>query len=75
MSVSRIGIHVPADLNREAGAVYSASNSATGLEFELFETTDEVGALIGYNHEDVGLVTWWRADSLEEGMGWIDKQL
>jgi len=75
MSTTNIGIMVPADLDREAGPVYSAYRSDTGMEYELFECADGVGALIGSNHEDVGLVTWWRTGSLEEGTEWIDAQL
>lgn len=81
MATTRIGIHVPDDLDREARAVYSASLSSVGperddleWEAELFECTDGIGALIGTNGS-AGVVTWWRTGSLDEGMAWIDEQL
>jgi hypothetical protein len=81
MATTRIGINVPDDLDREAGAVYSVSLSTIEpdgddleWEAELFECTDGIGALIGTNGS-TGLVTWWRTGSLDEGMAWIDEQL
>jgi hypothetical protein len=75
MSTTKIGIQVPDDLDREAGPAYSGYRSDTGMEYELFECVDGIGALIGSSHEDVGLVTWWRTDSLAEGTEWIDDKL
>lgn len=75
MSTWKMGVGMPTDLDREAGPVYSGYRSDTGMEYELYECVDGVGALIGTNHEDVGLVTWFRTGSLEEGTEWIDAQL
>ena len=75
MSVFKVGVRIPDDLARDEPPVYSAYSSDTGMEYELHECTDGIGALIGSSHEDIGQVTWWRAVSLEEGMAWIDSQI
>ena len=76
MAVTQLGVRVPEDYDRDAteNEVYQAYDSSTGMEYTLYEASENT-ALVGVNHEAVGLVTWWRAGSLEEGIAWIDKEV
>lgn len=63
MSITRVGIHTPDDVGDMIASVYDED---TGMTHEIHTCTDTVGALIGRWHEDVGLVTWFRADSIAD---------
>jgi hypothetical protein len=76
MSVTRLGIHVPYDYDREAEPVLTEfrhfiDSDDVDATFNVYESTDGNGALIGWDLEAVGLVTWHRADSLEEATAWV----
>jgi hypothetical protein len=70
MSVTRVGIHAPADVGRMIASEY---NEDTGMTHEIYTCTDGLGGLVGRWHEDVGLVTWFRADTLAEARKFAGK--
>lgn len=81
MSVSRLGIHRPYDHDPESEPVLTEfryfidDDESVDATFNVYESTFGNGALIGWYLEAVGLVTWHRADSLEEAKAWVYGEL
>jgi hypothetical protein len=81
MSVTRLGIHVPVDYDRNAEPVLTEFRyfidepDEVEATFNVYETPDGIGALIGWYLEAVGLVTFHRADSIEEATVWVYEQV
>lgn len=69
-SVSRIGIRAPHDYNEDASSAYAVNND------EMFATVTECSDGIGYIvetwHIDVGLTTYFRANTLSEAVAFAD---
>jgi hypothetical protein len=68
LTITKIGIRVPKELE-DAIATDFHYNEDSGLEFELFEEDDRF--FIGASHEDVGLVTWFEAQTKEAAYAFI----
>jgi len=81
MTVTKVGIHMPVDYDRDAEPVLTEfryfldDDEEVEATFNVYETTDGVGALIGWYLEAVGLVTFHRADSIEEAIAWVYEQI
>lgn len=81
MSVRRLGTWVPYDYDRDAEPVltefryFLGEDDEVDTTFNVYESTDGNGALIGWYLEAVGLVTWHRADSIEEATAWVYAEL
>lgn len=71
MAVTKIGIHIPLDYVRDSEPVHE--DTFGPIEFQVFASTSGEGYLIGTCHEDVGLVTWWRAEKILDVMEWMDE--
>lgn len=71
MTITRLGIHrdsVPLSVSKanyvdDDGAL-SHYNERTGMEYQIHEV--EEGIFLEACHEDVGLVTWYSADNIDE---------
>lgn len=61
MTVSRIGYQRPSDCSAEEFELHC--NADTGMEYALYASTDGAGYVLAACHEDVGLVTYYRADT------------
>lgn len=57
---AKIGLHAPSDIGEEV-AFYFGEDS--GMEYAVHESED--GLIVAASHEDVGLVTYFRADTME----------
>lgn len=79
MSVTRLGNYMPVDYDRDAEPVltefrfYVDDDEEVEATFNVYEVPG--GALIGWYLEDVGLVTFHRADSVEEAIAWVYEQV
>lgn len=56
----KIGIHIPADRGK---LVTTGVDFETDNEYEIYKSTSGFGWIVGLCHPDVGLVTWYFADS------------
>jgi hypothetical protein len=71
---------VPEDYDREAEPVltefryFADPADEVDATFNVYVST-EAGALIGWDLEAVGLVTWHRADSIDEAEQWVYEQI
>jgi hypothetical protein len=81
MTVHKVGIRMPADYDRDAEPVLTEfryfldDDEAVDATFNVYESTADDSALIGWYLESVGLVTWHRADSVEEATEWVYSEL
>lgn len=78
MTVRKLGIYIPDDHDRDAEPLstefrYFIDDDEVEATFNVFSTPS--GALIGWYLEAVGLVTWHRADSVEEAEVWVQEQI
>jgi len=62
--LDRIGIHTPADLG---AFIDHTCNDDTGMHADLYRSTDDWDErpIVAAYHDAVGLVTYYRADTLE----------
>lgn len=78
-AVSRIGFHMPDDAPDENAEPvmtefrYYAESDYVQATFNVWEASGG-SALIGWYLEDVGLVTWHRAPSLDVAIEWVYEQ-
>ena len=81
MSVSKLGHWTPYDYDRAAEPVLTEfryfldDEENVDATFNVYASTDGNGALIGWDLEAVGLVTWHRAESLQEAIDWVYEQI
>jgi hypothetical protein len=84
MSVRKLGTWVPEDYDREAEPVLTEfryfldstdEDDSCDAVFNVYPSTSGDGALIGWYLDAVGLVTWHRADSIEEATEWVYSEL
>jgi hypothetical protein len=80
MTVTKVGTFVPNDYDRMAEPVltefryFADPREEVDAIFNVYHGRDGT-ALVGWYLDAVGLVTWHRADSVEEAEAWVYEQL
>lgn len=72
MTITSLGIQVPSDYDHDAEPIAVEFNDDTEMTFEIHESSEGFGYLIGSSHEAVGLVSWLRADNLADAEHWVE---
>ena len=86
MAVKKLGIFTPEDYDREAPEELTefrfflepdmvTESDEVDATFNVYKSSEDDSALIGWDLEAVGLVTWHRADSLDEAEAWVYEQI
>ncbi len=83
MTVTKLGIQVPHDYDRDSEEeplrtefrYFAEPEDEVEATFNIYPSTEGNGVLIGWDLEAVGLVTWHRADSYEEAGRWVYEQI
>jgi hypothetical protein len=77
VTIQHLGVRTPSDRSKFYDEdSYSEHEDLSGMEYQVFEHRgeDEMECLIGTSHDAVGLVTWWRADGVDEATDWVEQQ-
>lgn len=69
-----IGIHIPYDYDPvTSDPIVCTFNDDTGMELDVYPSTDDNGYLLGISSDAVGLVTWYRLHSRRQVDAFVEQ--